>query len=41
MLEELIESFKNIEMKYESDIKNLQDILEDTRGDFDEKLKKV
>jgi chromosome segregation ATPase len=41
VLEELIESFKNIEMKYESEINQLQQTLEATRSDLEDKLKKL
>lgn len=41
VLEELIESFKNIELKYESEINQLQQTLEATRSDLEDKLKKL
>lgn len=35
VLEELISSFKNIELKYESEIKELQQILQERTGEFE------
>jgi DNA anti-recombination protein RmuC len=41
VLEELIESFKNIENKYENEIKQLEDLIVERSNEFDEKFAKV